>query len=498
MRRYYYADNVVMSITSVADVGQETNVSVQLLIGELPATVTGVEVPITFIKSQYNLLTRYATKIVRDGVYYVLTFNKADFDAEQRATFLVQGQRCEIRLTATELNDFATMFYNHTLDDKLWIKTTDTQVPFYAVPESPVDLIVNFKPIEVPPVEGEKGPDNPSTIVQKTGVRAGVSNKNLIILTPGTTTKFGLTFNVLGDGRILVTGTNTHTDVVRFALPVVSSSAKNKQYFLSGCPSGGQQQTYYIYARTRDGLVTVYDVGQGVVVPTVTTDVVVDCGITVFPNVTLNGAVFYPQLTLGTTKSAWKKGVLTEYEMDFGEELPGGEYNFNTGLYKQLYGVYELTGTEIPRYSTERLIRLSSPDNTVACFIGEGKEAHCSHFSNVQVNSTSIHFLYDEVTPLIGATTPEEFLAYAAAQYEAGTPITVSWKIDTAYCTVRTKQFTAQPVVSFAQSDKLVPVESVGHCLTPDATVSVVYAKSPVKEHEDITNAILSLGGTNV
>ena len=496
MRRYYYADNVVMSITSVADVSQETNVSVQLLIGELPATVTGVEVPITFVKSQYNLLTRYATKIVRDGVYYVLTFNKADFDAEQRDTFLVQGQRCEIRLTATELNDFATMFYNHTLDDKLWIKKTDTQVPFYAVPESPVDLIVNFKPIEVPPVEGEKGPDNPSTIVQKTGVRAGVSNKNFIILTPGTTTKFGLTYQVLGNGRVIITGTNTHTDVVRFIMPVVSSSAEGKQYFLSGCPSGGQQQTYYIAARTRDGRVTVYDFGQGVVVPTATTDVV-DCMITVFPNVTLNGAVFYPQLTLGTTKSAWETGVLTEYEMDFGEELPGGEYNFNTGLYKQLYGVYELTGTENPMHSTATTIRLLSSDGTV-CFTGEGKEVHCSHFSNVQVNSGTVHFLYDEVTPLIGATTPEEFLAYAAAQYEAGTPITVSWKLDTVHCPVRTKQFTAQPVVSSAQSDKCVPVESVGHCLTPDATVSVVYAKSPIKEHEDITNAILSLGGTNV
>lgn len=85
--------------------------------------------------------------------------------------------------------------------------------------------------------------------------------KNLLPNKAVTTTSYGITFTVNADGTIKATGTNNGegNSYIRYT----GFTLKPGRYILSGCPAGGDNQTYWLYLYKSGGTTIVTDYGNG-------------------------------------------------------------------------------------------------------------------------------------------------------------------------------------------------------------------------------------------
>lgn len=148
--------------------------------------------------------------------------------------------------------------------------------------------------------DGENIVDGVQTTVKEIRGKT-VATENLIPYpyTETTKTANGVTFTVNSDGSVTVNGTATSdADFMLLRGPIQSYS---ESYFLSGCPTGGSDTTYYI----SEGFTTSKDTGNGVVFNNLPSDqawrIVIKSGTTV------NNLVFRPMLNAGTTAKPYSK-----------------------------------------------------------------------------------------------------------------------------------------------------------------------------------------------
>lgn len=148
--------------------------------------------------------------------------------------------------------------------------------------------------------DGENIVDGVQTTVKEIRGKT-VATENLIPYPYAETTKTanGVTFTVNSDGSVTVNGTATSdADFMLLRGPIQSYS---ESYFLSGCPTGGSDMTYYI----SEGFTTSKDTGNGVVFNNLPSDqawrIVIKSGTTV------NNLVFRPMLNAGTTAKPYSK-----------------------------------------------------------------------------------------------------------------------------------------------------------------------------------------------
>lgn len=148
--------------------------------------------------------------------------------------------------------------------------------------------------------DGENIVDGVQTTVKEIRGKT-VATENLIPYpyTETTKTANGVTFTVNSDGSVTVNGTATSdADFMLLRGPIQSYS---ESYFLSGCPTGGSDTTYYI----SEGFTASKDTGNGVVLNNLPSDqawrIVIKSGTTV------NNLVFRPMLNAGTTAKPYSK-----------------------------------------------------------------------------------------------------------------------------------------------------------------------------------------------
>lgn len=148
--------------------------------------------------------------------------------------------------------------------------------------------------------DGENIVDGVQTTVKEIRGKT-VATENLIPYPYAETTRTanGVTFTVNSDGSVTVNGTATSdADFMLLRGPIQSYS---ESYFLSGCPTGGSDTTYYI----SEGFTTSKDTGNGVVFNNLPSDqawrIVIKSGTTV------NNLVFRPMLNAGTTAKPYSK-----------------------------------------------------------------------------------------------------------------------------------------------------------------------------------------------
>lgn len=148
--------------------------------------------------------------------------------------------------------------------------------------------------------DGENIVDGVQTTVKEIRGKT-VATENLIPYpyTETTRTANGVTFTVNSDGSVTVNGTATSdADFMLLRGPIQSYS---ESYFLSGCPTGGSDTTYYI----SEGFTTSKDTGNGVVFNNLPSDqawrIVIKSGTTV------NNLVFRPMLNADTTAKPYSK-----------------------------------------------------------------------------------------------------------------------------------------------------------------------------------------------
>ena len=148
--------------------------------------------------------------------------------------------------------------------------------------------------------DGENIVDGVQTTVKEIRGKT-VATENLIPYPYAETTKTanGVTFTVNSDGSVTVNGTATSdADFMLLRGPIQSYS---ESYFLSGCPTGGSDTTYYI----SEGFTMSKDTGNGVVLNNLPSDqawrIVIKSGTTV------NNLVFRPMLNAGTEAKPYSK-----------------------------------------------------------------------------------------------------------------------------------------------------------------------------------------------
>lgn len=115
----------------------------------------------------------------------------------------------------------------------------------------------------------------------------------------------GLTFTINSDFSVTVSGTQTNPNNASFAFlrlgsdtPYYIDDLCNGNYFLSGCPSGGSDSTYRMYAAK--GSYVEYDYGSGVLLET-TAETGIQLVIWIAPNYTIDTPLtFYPMIDLKT------------------------------------------------------------------------------------------------------------------------------------------------------------------------------------------------------
>lgn len=109
---------------------------------------------------------------------------------------------------------------------------------------------------------------------------------------PATQTINGVTFTNNGDGTITVNGTATSSiyfDIITYWLKL----SIDKKYLIIGCPSGGRNDTYFLYVNN-GGALWPYDTGNGSIGTPIKINAIVTICITV--GTTVNNLVFKPQL----------------------------------------------------------------------------------------------------------------------------------------------------------------------------------------------------------
>ena len=148
--------------------------------------------------------------------------------------------------------------------------------------------------------DGENIVDGVQTTVKEICGKT-VKTENLIPYPYAETTKTqnGVTFTVNSDGSVTVNGTATSdADFMLLRGPIQSYS---ESYFLSGCPTGGSDTTYYI----SESFTASKDTGNGVVLNNLPSDqawrIVIKSGTTV------NNLVFRPMLNAGTEAKPYSK-----------------------------------------------------------------------------------------------------------------------------------------------------------------------------------------------
>lgn len=148
--------------------------------------------------------------------------------------------------------------------------------------------------------DGENIVDGVQTTVKEIRGKT-VATENLIPYpyTETTKTANGVTFTVNSDGSVTVNGTATSdADFMLLRGPIQSYS---ESYFLSGCPTGGSDTTYYI----SENFTASKDTGNGVVLNNLPSDQV--WRIVIKSGTTVNNLVFRPMLNAGTTAKPYSK-----------------------------------------------------------------------------------------------------------------------------------------------------------------------------------------------
>jgi hypothetical protein len=138
------------------------------------------------------------------------------------------------------------------------------------------------------------------------------SGKNLILNTKTTTTINGITFTVNADKTITVNGTATANTYIRLNLgSVPNTPILAGTYTLSGCPTGGSAETYYLavelsdtYGGTKNQWINCFgnSTTQNIV-----NNKYFETIISIKKDITISNLVFKPQLEEGTTATPYEQ-----------------------------------------------------------------------------------------------------------------------------------------------------------------------------------------------
>ena len=188
------------------------------------------------------------------------------------------------------------------------------------------------------------------------------------------------------------------------------------------------------------------------------------------------------QLELGTTATPYEPYTGDTYDIALPETVYGGEVDAVSGEGRETWKFVTLDGTEA---------WINPSSNNYYAFFGNPAASkpsygYCSHLPYTNKNKKCAYANENGAIVIYGYNadyTKEEFKAYLAAQYAAGTPVQICYKL-------------AEPVPFTATGTQSIPALSGVNTIYTDADgVIVTGAEDPKHTITELKNAIISLGG---
>ena len=398
-----------------------------------------------------------------------------------------------------------------------WHRTeTAGAVTCCPVPESELHPVVNFSFTETPPEEGEKGPDNPSTITGVSGIEVTFTGKNLVSLPyhGGSNTYNGITWTVNSDNSVTANGTAsadvnfyfTGRDTTKLRLN------ENNTYFLSGCPTGGSTSTYCLTAvsGSYNTYVRCYDIGNGVTYIPQSSDVCVVHAL-IKQGVTVSGITFRPQLESGNSKTNYEIVSRKRDAIQLNGTYYGGSIDLSTGLMTVTHEAETIThdnantSVEVLTNTIKMTCNITNKHlggsgdvywacEKLLCDSTNNDIEHIRPSGNTILGAFSVLiFINKSRLDVSGAANPSsptdaEWKA-AGNAWLASNPVTLVYKLFTPF----TVQLTPQQIKALPALDRHEP--RINTLYTDADSIQVSYQKSPIQTELELTDAILALGG---
>lgn len=338
-------------------------------------------------------------------------------------------------------------WYREQIDDRIYRSIGgSSSIIDYKLENNEIAIFEKIKGNTIEIGSGDKSPDNPYNIVGSNPTKVTACGRNLIpypyTSLPSTVT--GISFADNGDGTITVNGTAADETAGRLHFLSNLLRIPAGTYTLSGCAPNGSGDTWCLQVvRVINGLEDwgwlCRDFGAGITFTlTEATDIYIR--IRLKKGTVINNGIFKPQLEIGTAATPYAPYTgqavpLPALEPLYRDGTVNDEYDAVSGVETRRWKRVELDGTEawITRTSGTGVYGYALPD----VFDAPAAAGVCTHFKFIKNGASGTQTAVcvasastrKDLSVFTTIATLDDFKAWLAAQYAAGTPVTVVYQL---------------------------------------------------------------------
>lgn len=371
-------------------------------------------------------------------------------------------------------------------------------VAFYPDENSILNSVISLKPVQTG--SGEPAQDNIRTISARSAIKLTRCGKNLHPYPYGfgavINNHYGLNVATNRDGSIAFSGTVTGATSGFATFSLILNSRKFLlpvgRYSISGVPSGGGANTYRINIRTFTAngvqIDNRGDLGDGGWFEVTDDAAYIDAYMSIAEGIDATGLVFRPMIVPYGNDTTYEPPQLNVYSMDIGRTIYGGSLDWETGVLTADWGYIEFDGTENgwQKGSGNCFIAVEG-------IVGEISDLVSNQFVNApkaSVNGLAANQMRQGGVPTnVVFGNPDnistaDWKKHLEDMYKAGTPLQLCYKL-------------ANPITIQLTTEQMLALDGMNNVYTDsnEDIVTVTYNKSLQKIIEELTNAIISLGG---
>ena len=397
---------------------------------------------------------------------------------------------------------------NSSIGDKPWsskhiidmlcppLEESGNPVVCYPVAGYPLGVKAKWEPVQEG--TGTPSPENIRPIKGRDSMTVERCGENLLQFPYATSSanRNGLVITSQQDGSITVNGTATADTWYAINLNIEKRLPMNTPMALSGCPAGGSTKSYYIGLYLSGKWFS--DSGKGNTdVKLTTREVASRVEVSIIKGTVCNNLTFYPKIEVGTTITPYSKYQSTTNTLTLPETVYGGEVDAVTGDAKETWKTITLDGTENWTLQSTKspdkygfvfqVPEIATPENPgikggIVCSqypaVTANDTYQCKNGISVEAGNNHYFRIYNDT---YAGGTIDDWKSYLAAQYAAGTPVQVAYKL-------------AEPVPFTATGAQPIPaLAGVNTVLTDADSATVTGRADPVKRIEDLEAAVASI-----
>lgn len=380
------------------------------------------------------------------------------------------------------------------------LEETGNPVQCYPMAGYPLGCKVSWEPTQEG--SGDPSPDNVRPIKGRDSVTVERCGENLIKYpySSSSVSRNGLVITSQQDGSITVNGTPTADTWCAIGLNIEKRLPMNTPITLSGCPAGGSIKSYYIGLYL--GGKWHADTGNGNTdIKFTTREIASRVEVSIIKGTICNNLTFYPKIEVGTTITSYSKYHGQTATLTLPHTIYGGTVDAVTGEGQETWKLVTLDGTE--SWNTWGL-NARNPAVTgfytydIKDYDVINTKAICSHLVSetdawggkkvgigLADGGQTRYLIYNMSTSLLPdisvGNEVASLKAYLAAQYAAGTPVQVCYKLST-------------PTPFTATGAQPIPALSGVNAVLTDADSATVTGRAdPIKRIIDLEDAAASM-----